>query len=142
MTSPFRPSFAITLVIGDWSTDGHGRVERVHIVTNRTESGLRLAYKKGATIVGLDLTAEVAHEYEDSTLRVDALRKLVEAGYPITRLDDEEGNEIFADSEYLSPEEFAEIWLFIARKGDPDLEVEIVQEGPRINIGGYGLFSS
>jgi hypothetical protein len=92
-------------------------------------------------VVGVDLTRDVCREYEDSTLPADVLVKLTDAGFTIPGVADPKAA-ICDDTEYLTPEEFAEIWLFIARKGDPDLKVEIVEDEPSINIGGYGLFVS
>jgi hypothetical protein len=131
--------FRIRLVVGDWSTDGHSMAKEVSVLSNRRDRDLSKAYAKGVRVVGVDLTKDVCREYEDSSLPAEVLVKLTAAGYQIPGVEHPE-TAICEDTEYLTPEEFAELWLFIARKGDPELRVEVVEGEPSINIGGYGLF--
>lgn len=127
----------IQLVVGDWSCDGHKRYVTIAIRCSLDRDGLIDAYKKGARKLKFDLMMEVARAYEDSSIRRDTLQMLKDAGY---RYDGQEDDEEDEDANVsLYPEWFADIWLFIARTGDPDMKAEILAETPRITIGGYGL---
>jgi hypothetical protein len=132
----------ITLVMGDWSYDGHGKTETISVLSSKGLSAVIAAYKKGVQAVGLDLTDEVACDYEDSTLSAEHLATLVAAGYQIEGLEEAEGEPVPKDYQYLSTDQFVDMWLFIVRKGDPDLRIEVGAQDPTINIGGYGLFGS
>ncbi len=132
--------FRIQLVIGDWSGDGHEITRSVTAHSNIPADELKAAYDLGVKATGVDLTRDVCSDYRDSSLSAEVLAKLVAAGYAIPGMENLSGNEIFDDTQYLDPEEFAGIWLFIARKGNPELRVDLVENDARINIGGYGLF--
>lgn len=135
-------TFRMRLVIGDWSMDGHNMTESITVEANRKASAVKLAYLKGSKVVGLDVTADVCRDYEDNTLLAEDLVKLVDAGF--TGLGDFvlRPEMIFDDTEAVEPFDFAQYWLFIARKGDPDLRIKVVEDEEKINIGGYGLFST
>lgn len=135
--TPFR----VRLVVGDWSTDGHSMTKDIWVLSNRRVSDMELAYQKGSRIVGVDLTRDVCVEYEDSVLPAEVLVKLINAGFKGLEDFELKGGMIYDDTEYLAPEEFAKLWLFIASKGDPEMKTEVLEDELPINIGGYGLFS-
>jgi hypothetical protein len=136
----------ISLTLGDWSRDGHNQTDQIIIKSNRTTEQIKKAYKKGVKLVGFDFSEEVASEYEDNRIREEELEKLRTAGYT-QELDDEYTKDElgeFADlagTAALSSDTFAEIYLWIAKRGDPSFEYEVaVDHTCNINIGGYGLF--
>ncbi len=131
----------ISLTMGDWSHDGHGWTEVVNVMSSLTLPELKAAYKKGVKIVDVDLTEDVASDYEDREFPEDVIEKLEKHG--------------FKKDEFLEPrwkdetkfdvpiEGFWQVWMFIAKVGDPTLEYEEVERTQsNINIGGYGMFSS
>ena len=126
----------IKLVVGDWSSDGHGRTTTFMVETGGLVDGdvLKKFYQRGVEAVGLDITKFVCADYEDSLLPQWAIRKLMAAGWDHWEFDPRE--------HHLDPEQFMEIWLFIAGRGCPDLKVRVLghDEVPSINLGGYGLF--
>lgn len=134
--------FRIRLVVGDWSGDGHSMTEDMWVLSNRDDAALRAAYNRGTQVVGVDLTGNVCQEYEDPWMPQAVFDRLVTAGYRPPWADDPEANGIDPEPEgiCMEPEWFAELWLFIASKGDPDLSARIVTGETSINIGGYGLF--
>ena len=82
----------------------------------------------GVGVVGVDLEKE-CNDYEADLLEEESAMLLVEAGYPDTALYS------------FTPKMFADAWMFIAKKGYPNLCYELI-EGQKINIGGYGLFET
>lgn len=125
----------IELMTGDWSYDGHGHTSSMSISCNRSRDELRDAYARGAKITGVDLTKEVACNFEDNGLPLKFVERLMAHGFvPAESVDgnEDEGYTLWTDS-------FPLVWLFIASVGDPDLRYEEVTDS-RIRIGGYGLF--
>lgn len=123
----------IKLVVGDWSKDGHEKSEDIYIESNLSIKDLTKAYKKGVSIVGLDVQSEVAANYQDSNISKKDLDKLINAGLEIEL--DEDGDEF-----YLDENSYSEIWLFVAKLGNPAFEYSFLEAEEQLNIGGYGLF--
>lgn len=133
-------SHTIDLVIGDWSGDGHAKTTTVTILSTHSRSALDEAYKLGVKVTGVDLSAEVAHEYEDNVIATEILEKLEAHGLDKKKVLDDDG---FGNDEIgygLWPDSFADIWLFIAKVGDPDFRYKRTQKPAGIRIGGYGLY--
>lgn len=132
----------VNLVLGDWSGDGHSKTDFITIRSSLSPVALAKAYNMGCKIVGFDLSNEVASDYEDSRIRGEELKKLRAAGYT-KELDDEypendSGNEEYDGTALLDSDTFAEIYLWVAQKGNPKLQYEV--DRSRLDIGGYGLF--
>lgn len=124
----------ISLLMGDESKDGHGETESLVLDTNRTRKKLEKAYKKGARKLGYDFELKAAHEYGNRRLAkpiFDALKKL---GWPVP--------EDFEKTRELNVDIYADIWIFLAKLGDPKLEVYVQTPDPvkELYIGGYALF--
>jgi hypothetical protein len=133
----------INLIVGDWSHDGHNMTDTVTIHSNLNVKELEAAYKKGAKKIGVDPTKEIAEEYEDNKISKEAYDKLVTHGFDVKDLIDVPDPDESEDSyDLYSSEAFSEIWLFVAKTGNPDFEYEMLEESDNsINIGGYGLFT-
>ncbi len=132
----------INLVVGDWSHDGHSMTEQATIKCNLEKKDLEKAYEKGSKKVGFDLTEEVCADYEDMSMPAEIVEKLKAAG--IDALEYAEKDEDEEDLSFAyNWEAFVELWLRIARLGNPELKYEMSSsESPNINIGGYGLLGS
>lgn len=126
---------SITLVVGDWSGDGHDKTENIFIKCNRSIDEVNEAYKAGTKIVGFDLVDSLCEEYEDRRIPIEAVTSLQDNGIEID-WDDEVDPDVGVN---IYHEEFVEIYLAIVKLGDPDFKYER-QSPPVINIGGYGLF--
>ena len=126
----------IRINYGDCGGDGHKVTDSSLIRANKTATEVREAYRKGATIIGFDLTETVAREYEDDTLPEDNASVLLDHGIDLSGFDSytEDLEDIT-----LMGEEFVELYLKICQLGDPDFLYEYTKMS-EIDIGGYGLF--
>lgn len=122
----------ITLTVGDWSDDGHGKTDTFLIKTKHNTKELNDAFKEGTRKIGFDLLKE-CDEYEKNELSEKAESCLKKAGYYGNNAPEEGG---------AYPEEYIEIYLFICKLGDPDFKYKLIkpEEGNYVNIGGYGLY--
>lgn len=120
----------ICLVIGDWSGDGHCQTDTVIVESSKSKAETESAFKKGDEKYGL---SSVCEEYEDSTIPEKLILQLKD--YLPWNFDESLSYEDFS----ASPEEYADLWIAVARSADPELELNIV-EIPWIGIGGYGCY--
>lgn len=142
-----------TLVLGDWSDDGHGKTDIFIINSNLDSEEILAAYKKASKKLGFKFMDDVCADYEDNSIPIDYLKKLIESGlqldqvftsdYDLKRakkvLEDEDSEENVS----LWTDSYTAIFLFIVKLGNPEFEYKIVEDDTdRINIGGYGLFGS
>lgn len=133
--------YNVTLTIGDWSDDGHGKTERFVINTNLTVDQIQQAYKAGSKKLGFNFVDECCHDYEDNILNKNIVDKLMANG-----LDDHLKKEQY--TLYLENEEahsntklHSIIYCFIVSLGNPKFTYEFLeQKVSNINIDGYGLF--
>ncbi len=131
----------ISLVLGDWSHDGHGHTDTVVILSNLTNKQIESAYKKGTKKVGFDFIKDVASDYEDSKISEEQLNKLISLGL---KGWDKVGDESDEDALYLYTEAYADIYLFIVKLGNEEFEYKILEGelNPEIHIGGYGMYGN
>lgn len=143
--------YTIRLGVGDIWKDGHGMNKDVYIRSCINAKDVEKYYKAGCKIVGFDLKEKVATEYEDRRIYKQHLDSLIIKGFELEKLDDyvdwgDEGDKVFG-SAFLSVETFVEIFMFIVGLGfKEDCYCEYVwdfyfHDVPRIEIGGYGLFT-
>ena len=120
----------INLVVGDWSDDGHGKVHVIPVESNKEVDDVMYAFDKGNEGVNLE---QYCSDYEDNMVPTKLIMEFVSEDLYLCDPDEE-----FHDIESAT---YAEIWLGIARKGDPELVISVTEEElPEIRIGGYGLF--
>lgn len=118
----------ITFVIGDWSDDGHGKTRELLFQSNLSKIEVENAYVEGTKLINFDFSEKVAVEYQNPELPAKYLKILNDFGAKLhPKLED------------LDYESFADIWMFIAKLGRPDLEIKMLNKNS-IDIGGYGLF--
>lgn len=137
-----EPDKIISLVMGDWSGDGHSKTDTVVIKSNLTVPEITKAYKKASKKLGFDLIKEVAADYQDNNLSKDNMQALIKNGFSGELEDDEEEDNGGKGGYFLWTDSFLDIYLFIVKLGDPNFEYAILQGelNPSINIGGYGLY--
>lgn len=137
-----------SLMIGDWSGDGHSKTITTVIRSNLDSEQIGEAYEKGSKKLGFNFIEEVAADYEDSSLDLDKLKALIDAGLNIKETfaydyEIKEVEKVLKDEDpegyHLWTESYRSIFLFIVKLGDKDFKYEISQ-GNQITIGGYGLF--
>lgn len=156
--------YTISLIMGDWSHDGHNQTDTVVVHSNLDARGIQHAYDAGieklrkvaATVDGAydgDINQDLrnlCYDYEDSVFPAKLRNFLVACD--ILQVDEESeafGSNYSVDWEYdpnadgtLDSDSFADLYIAIARSGDALLTIERVPhtQNMYINIGGYGLF--
>lgn len=136
------------LVVGDWSSDGHEKTEDVYFMINvKTVKDVEKAYAVGTKKLGFDLKNDCCAEYEDNKISDDQVVKLKASGIDLKaafNFDDADDDPDEEDFQFMDPQTFAHLYMFIAKLGDPKLEFTQVNTDriERINVGGYGLFMS
>jgi hypothetical protein len=144
--------YLINLVVGDWSNDGHSMTETITISSNLKKKDVEKAYKKGAKKLKLDVTEDVAADYQDGYIYDDQWKKLAVVGLTLENVFDDDRlsldevtDELEDGGRYFSihPGAFANIWLFVAQQGNPIFRFRVNNDdSPNINIGGYGLLGT
>lgn len=114
----------VKLVVGDWSNDGHGNTRDIVYEVNTTARQMDQAHEQGAKAIGV-AWEKVCEDYQDHTVPDDVMAKLKKHGIELP-------------DECIGPDEFAWVWLEIAKIGDPSLDCQEVYLSNH-NIGGYGL---
>lgn len=142
------------LPIGDWSDDGHGKCVWFLISSNFTVEESREAYFKAVKESGVDISKEIAYEYEDSSVSEKVLKLiprfvdyLCEEGLIINRSGEGE------DPKYHVEEvkSMVKIVLLFIKRYTPEFDYKIVENpmlpfygfdeyGRHIGYFGYGLF--
>lgn len=145
------------LVLGDWSDDGHGKYEKILLLSNKPVSEVQQAYKDSCRLTGLSFNGnkhytglnrtwheaeehEICTDYEDYELNETCKRILKEYGIEI-------------DEDFICMDSFVQLWIKFVKLSLPDLELErseVRDEIPNINgywnqnlnvQFGYGLFT-
>lgn len=142
-----------TLVLGDWSDDGHGKTEIIIIHSNLDSEEITIAYNKASKKLGFKFMDDVCADYEDSGIPQEYLNTLIKNGLKLeaifdTDYDLKEAREVLEGDDPdetvgLWTHSYTQIFLFIVKMGNPEFEYKIVEDDSnRIDIGGYGLFGS
>lgn len=157
------------LVLGDWSDDGHGKYDKVLLLSNKSVEEIQNAYKASCKLTGLqfnineDYTGrnlgyqeagkyQIACEYEGSTPSEEAVEILKSFNVPMDVFEeyDEEDDE----KDYcLHQDSFVKLWVWFVKLSLPDDTVleqsKDVDQIPNINgfwdknlnqQFGYGLY--
>ena len=126
----------ITLIVGDLG-DGHEKKEETNIFCNLTNNELEDAFKKGEKIIGIRFSDKFS-DYRDHKLPASMIKKMTKS-FDIDFVSSED----LKDSDYiiLMCGEYLDLWLKIAKVGNPELVYEICKSNPYLYIGGYGLFT-
>jgi hypothetical protein len=132
----------ISLVLGDWSHDGHSQSDTVVISSNLDKNEMEKAYKKATKKLGFDFCDTVCADYEDNNLSEENLMILVNHGLKIDDLDLYNYDPKIDGDVHIWHDAFTHIYLFIIKLGNPNFEYKILEDdlNPSIHIGGYGLY--
>src|SRR6185312_12976492 len=114
-----------TVVVGDWSSDGHGKTETVTFNTNATEEELKAAYKAGVQIIGFDMVEELCSDYEDNKLPRRYAELLTRAGINYLDYVDTYGLDVNNPNAKLSMylEQYIQLWCTFIRTGNPQIDL-------------------
>ena len=139
------------LVLGDWSDDGHGKSESIHIETNKTLSEVRQAYLKSCELTKLAFDEgslhrnyhHIAVDYEDNILSEEIIEILKEFNYPFINELEDEDNYIYTDN-------YVRLWFWFIGLSLDDFQYEIIKDtipvingywNKELNVSfGYGLY--
>lgn len=155
------------LVLGDWSSDGHGKSEKVLVNVNKTVKEVQDAYKASCKLTGIsfnhnedftgikrDYTNQAAYhvltEYQDSELSDEVIEvfKKYKIDYKSESDDEDDDNEIYDDPKLW----FATLWFNFVKISLPDLKFDFPTElddipvingywNKNLNVQfGYGLY--
>jgi len=152
----------MSLVLGDWSGDGHGKTSKVLVATNKTVQEIQDAYKASCKLTGVEFNHnedyterkrnyverrkfQISVDYESGIKITSEVNKaLAKHGMKIPKyiLDED-----FNDSE----QEFTKLWFDFVKLSLPDLKYKIIEDNiPCINGHydinlnvqfGYGIYS-
>ena len=140
----------LLLEVGDWSKDGHSQSDVFYVKSNLDTSDLKKAYLIGAEKFGVDLINEYCINYEDRAVPLDlakSLRKLAKRLRTFKKLfkhDIKIAKLYNLNDVEVTEYEWVRAYLLICKLGNPNLEFKIVdrEDGPWIDVGGYGLYCS
>jgi len=137
----------ITLVMGDWSHDGHSKTYNAYIKSNLDVKQIQKAYEIGSKAIKIDLVEDICADYEDQTLKFKDFKKFIDAGF-LKKYDGFNEDELKSiknktDLEYIDTDLYLELYLFTVFCGSDKFKYEILEnpDDTNIDIGGYGLFS-
>lgn len=128
----------VELIVGDWSMDGHEKVDRFLICSSLDKASLNEAFATASKKIGFNFSYEVADDYEDNLFPKEYIDLLRERGIEFTLSDEDSAND--DGSVALQPKDFVNVWLAIAAFGNPSLKYNLIQPSTQIGIGGYGLY--
>ena len=150
----------LTLNIGDWSDDGHGKTEEFVYGCNKPLKSVVAAYKKAAKALPAVIhPTAIFEDYEDHSLTAEAYFAMFDAGYDMLhsfnlaserkRREKELPDETWEDMlkyPQVDPKELSLYIIWFCQQGDPGLVFsEEASErffgyGGITDGAGYGLF--
>ena len=111
--------YKFKLPIGDWSDDGHGKCNYFIVKSNKSVQEVREIHFQIKPMLGLDIH-EICGDYEENTIKDENYKILKRLGFK--EWDD------YKDYAWMSSDMMAELWLFLLRTVDPNLQVEIIDD--------------
>lgn len=133
----------IKIVIGDWARDGHGRTTtaRANVSGVRSTSEIEQAHKNGQKKLGFDFDDLIRREDNTQPTQLEK-DTLINAGYTYPEMDRMYGGRWMEDKHYwMEPNELANIYMFLATIGNPNISYTLGQDErvPTINIPAYNI---
>ncbi|MFN0318540.1 MAG: hypothetical protein ACKVQA_26235 [Burkholderiales bacterium] len=122
----------INLTVGDYHGDGHEKFEQFCIKSSSTKEEIENDHNLGSIIIGFDMCRDLCAEYEDNEINQD-ISDLIRHFLPLFAIDE------IDDGFRMDCETFVNLYMEIAKLGNPSLEYEFVSID-NIRVGGYGLF--
>lgn len=136
--------YKFRMSIGDWSDNGHGKHKDFIVESNEPVEVVRKAHFAMKDVLGFSIE-DICSEYEDSVIDSETTKVIMELGYEFEDIDNGEAG--------MYPKEMAELWIFLLKKVDDNLELKIIEDEipnfhfygfdekkRHIDFVGYGLF--
>jgi hypothetical protein len=147
----------VRIVIGDWSKDGHNKMEFFTFQCSHEEKDIKKAYKAAIKKCKVSLHDDggrlrnaVCCNYEDSIIPADKLRSLKELGVNFDFRESKfHKNDAGEDEMSCNPQDIANLFFAIVKTQIPGFEYKLVKEKNPINgfwskdfnfSFGYGCF--
>jgi hypothetical protein len=131
----------IELVVGDWSDDGHCRMDSIPLIIEvKNEDDVVKSLENAENVLleqyNIDLSSWLA-EYEDNKINKDDVEKLVKLDVEFDRNQiDENGDLTIWDAD-----EFYEIWKQLIVKANPNISIKRIKLKPFCSkCTGYGIY--
>ena len=131
----------IKLVIGDWSNDGHGRMDTIPLII-KVENGddVVKALENAENLLleqyDIDLSAWF-YEYEDNKINKDDVEKLVKLNVEFDKNQIDENGDLTI---WLA-DEFYEIWKQLIVKANPNISIKRIKLKSFFSkCSGYGIY--
>jgi hypothetical protein len=136
----------LTLIVGDWSGDGHDKTTRIMIESNLTLEDVEAAFKNGSELIGFDFTKECCADYEETDI-TNHIKK-IKTLFTKDELKGDRLEEEFdisphwqnKDEFIIGVDGFVGVYLRICKLGNKQFQYKKIEENESITIGGYGLF--
>lgn len=116
------------MTIGDWSGDGHEKTEDFLVESNKDIQDVREAHFRIRETTGIDIEKICSH-YGEQTIPESTAEKLERLGLTLKN-----GGRIID-----SPEEMANLWIFLLQKADPELTLRLIPEQTYPMLHFYGV---
>lgn len=135
-----------TLPIGDWSDDGHGRVEKFTVKTEASLNQLREAHFAIKNKLNFDIHS-IANEFEEGWLEPQHVEEIEKLGLSPNKYCDVENGNLITTSEKMFL-----LWMDLLNLADENLQLESIEKpesivfygkdgnGRHISQVGYGTF--
>lgn len=129
--------YIFQIPIGDWSGDGHGKVDMYPASASKPVEAAREAYFEAQKkYPDLD-PAGFCSEYEDRSVPEEVYEEASKLGF-VFKAFNEDPNADFDDKDLdFGTEEMAQYVAWFLNLGDPDLHVKIEESPPMLSFYGY-----
>jgi hypothetical protein len=128
--------FEITMPIGDWSDDGHGKCIEVDFISNYDVNALRGAYRKSVetTNVSFDFKSgndavKLCVNHGDSIIPANVMKQFVDLGY-------KETSDLVGDTQF-EPELFGKLILWFIGLSMPDDWEWSIKNRNKVYLNGF-----
>lgn len=125
-----------TALVVRYAGGGYEQTEEILISSNLNSQELQEAFQKGEELIGIRFRDQFS-EYEANKIPLEMVQKMskfFDVGFDLEDVVPEDWDE------YIYVNDYVNLWLNIAKVGNPEFVYELCESGPKIEIGGYGLF--
>lgn len=139
--------YSYSIIIGDYSGDGHDKKDTVTVKTNHNKDEILKAYAKAVKKLGFALSGNkdtILQDYEDGSINNEKYLQLIEAGINFDDKNLYEFNKDEDDDAEVVPTSkgVADLFMQICKTQLKTLKYKIVEEEENLICGiGYGLFN-
>lgn len=126
-----------SIILGDWSGDGHRIKDPYYIKTDNSMNELLKAYNNSVNKTGVDFLETVCAEYQDTEVSKDVITKmgLDVKNYKLDEVED--------DVYEMTSEVYIQMLSDFIHLHNPNISFEFINHDiPMVFSGGYGLYDN